>query len=210
MNKPKYWQKIAKLNDMEYDDVCIATKCNRNRHLLVDSVLSYENIKNVLELGCANGSALKWFRKKFPAKKFTGTDIFKPNSHGFKFVKISNDCKINEAKNASIDLVYSFGSLFYSNNLDASLEELNRILKIRKYVVCDMYKHHIDNLYRYIRFNLRKRNKETYSMRYGNIYTMKVLRKKFKNAGFEIYTEKKFRGSVVFLLKKIKNIRGKL
>tara|TARA_A100001015_G_scaffold229493_1_gene259508 strand:+ start:21 stop:521 length:501 start_codon:yes stop_codon:yes gene_type:complete len=110
----------------------------------MNKLLSDQNIKIILDLGCGDGRILREFALKYPDKKFVGFDLSEKNiemaKEKYSLDNISyilgnavNEFDLQE----KIDLVYSFSFIQYFNleNSKKLSNNINQILNNKGFVV---------------------------------------------------------------------------
>lgn len=100
--------------------------------------INFENINNILDLGCGNCDDLKLLRSLHPKKRFELYGIDKIENDNFEDINyIKHD--INKKlpfKNNTFDLIYSHNLLECIKDKKSHLKELHRLLKNKGKIIC--------------------------------------------------------------------------
>lgn len=112
---------------------------------LINKFIHKNNFKNILELGCGQGSNLAYLSYKNPDIKLKGIDLF-PSTNMIKKQKnvqvITGDYHdLSVIPNNSVELIYAIETLCYAEDIKKVLQEAYRILcKDGILIVFDAYR----------------------------------------------------------------------
>ncbi len=128
----EYYESLAE-HHREHDGTAIAPDIKKRLNIILDS---FKKEDTVLEMGCGEGSIIRWFANKYPHISFIGTDISpcgielaQKNSRDFKNIQFLEDnIEYSKIQSNTISLIISHYVIEHLTDYKKALKECFRIL----------------------------------------------------------------------------------